>query len=69
MTEDFKKLLDSWKAKVVEVVLANPDRSYQNIGEKDFGVSASYIAQIARSAGVKRKLGTKARKGRNDDQK
>jgi hypothetical protein len=69
MTEDFKKILETWKAKVVEVVLANPDRSYQDIGEKEFGVSASYIAQIARSAGVQRPLGTKARRGRNNDHK
>jgi hypothetical protein len=61
MLPEMKELYTKWRKQVVEVVKANPQRSYQDIG-KEFGVTGSYVGQLAKLAGVDRQIGAKATK-------
>jgi hypothetical protein len=57
--EVWKEAYKLWKDKVAEVILANPRRSYQDLGLVEFGVSRSRICQIAKEYGIVRPRGTK----------
>lgn len=61
MTTEMKQMLELWKARVVEAIKTQPERSYQLIGQ-DFEVSGTYIAQISKLAGISRPLGAKRTK-------
>ena len=51
-----------WCDEVIKKVIAYPELSFSEIGDKWFGISGNYVSQIARRAGIYRGNGYQKKK-------